>query len=268
MLAQGVKKPIFSANLTLLFNEFPFLERFEQAKLAGFSAVECLFPYEHSPQDIAEKLNKHQLELALFNLPPGNWSLGERGLASLPGREEEFKESIQIALKYALSLQCQKIHAMAGVRDIRFSNEQHMFTFIKNIRYAADVFVAKGIEVMIEPINHQDMPGYFISHQLEAIDLLARINRDNVRLQFDCYHAQIMDGNITTLLRKCAAHIGHVQIASVPDRHEPNCGELNLSHLLEVLNEIGYRGWIGCEYRPKTSTEEGLSWLKPYILSK
>ena len=262
------KVPKFAANLTLLFTEEPFLDRFAQAQTSGFHAVECLFPYAHPPQDIAEKLEKHQLELALFNLPPGNWSHGERGLAALPDREQEFRNSVELALKYALELRCKKVHVMAGIVESCFSRQQHIATFIKNLRYAADAFSPYGIDVMIEPLNSRDMPGYLISHQKEAVELINQIDRQNVKLQFDIYHAQIMDGDITTLLRRCARHIGHVQIASVPDRNEPNLGELNLPYLLDVLDEVGYHGWIGCEYRPKTNSYDGLDWLKRYHCPK
>ncbi|BCL69556.1 hydroxypyruvate isomerase [Vibrio nigripulchritudo] len=256
--------PKFAANLTMLFNEVDFLDRFGLAKHAGFKAVEFLFPYEYEARDIADKLKENDLELALFNLPPGNWKSGDRGIAALPDRESEFRESIEIALGYAQALNCKKVHAMAGIVESCFSREQHVSTFIKNIRFAADAFATQGIEVMLEPLNSRDVHGYFISQQQEAIELIHQIDRPNVKLQFDFYHAQIMDGDITRLLRKCGNYIGHVQVASVPDRHEPDLGELNFPYLFDVLENIGYKDWIGCEYRPKTSTNEGLGWMRRY----
>ncbi|AJR06108.1 hydroxypyruvate isomerase [Photobacterium gaetbulicola] len=255
----------FAANLTMLFTEVPFIERFEQAHQAGFKAVEYLFPYAYDAEVLAGKLKKYGFEQALFNMPPGNWDAGERGFAAIPGREEEFRASVDTALNYALSLGCKKVHAMSGIVDNAFSYQQHVDTFISNIRFAADVFAEHGIELMIEPLNNRDVPGYFISHQREAVELIKQVERPNVKLQLDLYHAQIMDGDLTVLIRDLAEYTGHIQIASVPNRHEPSEGELNYPHLFNVLDESGYSGWIGCEYNPKATTVEGLGWLKPYL---
>ncbi|NVC95093.1 hydroxypyruvate isomerase family protein [Vibrio natriegens] len=255
----------FAANLTMLFTEVPFLERFEKAHQAGFKAVEYLFPYAYEAQDLADKMQQFGFEQALFNMPPGNWNAGERGFAAIPGRENEFKASVDTALMYADKLNCKKVHAMSGIVDKQFTLEQHVETFIANIRYAADKFSEHGIELMIEPLNSRDVPNYFIAHQREAVELIKQVDRPNVKLQLDLYHAQIMDGNLSTLIREVAQYTGHIQIASVPERHEPSEGELNYPHLFDVLDDSGYQGWIGCEYNPRNTTEEGLDWVKPYL---
>ncbi|QUJ69568.1 hydroxypyruvate isomerase family protein (plasmid) [Photobacterium sp. GJ3] len=255
----------FAANLTMLFTEVPFLARFEQARQAGFQAVEYLFPYDYEADQLAEQLQFHQLEQALFNMPPGDWAGGERGIAALPDRVVEFEQSVETALHYAQALQCKKVHAMAGIVNPAFSLEAHRETFIRNLRYAADRFAAHGISVMIEPLNSRDVPEYFVAHQRDAVTLIQAIDRPNVKLQFDAYHAQIMDGDLTVLIQDLADHIGHVQIASVPARHEPFGGEINYPYLFEVLDKSGYQGWIGCEYNPQQGTQEGLSWVTPYL---
>ena len=255
----------FAANLTMLFHEVDFLERFEKAHQCGFKAIEYLFPYAYEPQVLADKLDQYGFEQALFNMPPGNWNAGERGFAAIPGREEEFKQSVDTALLYAQALNCKKIHAMSGIVDQQFTRQQHIETFVNNIRYAADKFAEHEIELLIEPLNSRDVPGYFIAHQREAVELIKQVNRPNVRLQFDVYHAQIMDGDLTVMIRDLADYIGHVQIASVPLRHEPSEGEINFPHIFNVLDKAGYNGWIGCEYNPKQSTKEGLVWVENYL---
>lgn len=255
----------FAANLTMLFTEVPFLERFEKAHQAGFKAVEYLFPYPFEAQELANKMAQFGFEQALFNMPPGDWDAGERGFAAIPGREEEFKASVESALMYANALNCKKVHAMSGIVDARFTREQHVDTFISNIRYAADKFAEQGIELMIEPLNNRDVPNYFVARQREAVELIKQVDRPNVKLQLDLYHAQIMDGDLCTLIRDVASYTGHIQIASVPERHEPSEGELNYPHLFNVLDDAGYQGWIGCEYNPRNTTEQGLGWVKPYL---
>jgi len=255
----------FAANLTMLFNDVDFMDRFKRARDAGFSAVEFLFPYAYPADELAHLLREYRLEQALFNMPPGDWTGGERGLAAKPGREQEFKQSVETALAYARLLNCKKVHAMAGIIDPAFSRQQHMDVFVANIRYAAERLAEYGIQLLIEPLNSRDVPNYFISHQREAVDIIEVIDRPNVKLQLDLYHAQIMDGDLTKLIQSLAPYIGHVQIAGVPDRHEPDTGELNYPHLFDVLDMAGYRGWIGCEYNPRGITEDGLAWLKPYL---
>ncbi|MGO1297248.1 MAG: 2-oxo-tetronate isomerase [Vibrio sp.] len=255
----------FVANLTMLFTEVPFLQRFERAYHAGFTAVEYLFPYAYDATQLAEQLDKYGFTQALFNMPPGDWEAGERGLAALPERQVEFQDSVHTALHYALTLHCKKVHAMAGLLDPTFSYQEHVDTFIRNMRFAADIFAEHNIDLMIEPLNSRDVPGYFVTRQYDAIELIQRIDRPNVKLQLDLYHAQIMEGDLSMLIGNVAEHIGHIQIASVPERHEPCDGELNYSHLFKVLEQAGYASWIGCEYNPKRSTEDGLHWLQPYL---
>lgn len=255
----------FAANLTMLFTEVPFMERFDAAHDVGFKAVEFLFPYAFEPSEIAKKLNRFNLQQALFNMPPGDWDAGERGYAALPGWEEKFKASVETAMIYAEALDCKRVHAMSGIVNPAYSYEEHVEVFIKNIRYAADALAAKGITLLIEPLNSRDMPGYFIAHQRDAVALIKKVGRPNVKLQFDVYHAQIMDGDLSTLIRDLQPEIGHIQIASVPERHEPSEGELNYPYLFNLMDETGYKGWVGCEYNPKNSTKEGLNWLTPYL---
>ncbi|MBY6094781.1 2-oxo-tetronate isomerase [Ferrimonas balearica] len=254
----------FAANLTMLFTEVPFMERFAHAADAGFDAVEFLFPYDFDSSELADQLNIHGLTQALFNMPPGNWDAGERGMAAIPGREAEFRANAEKALAYALALNCKKVHAMAGLVDSRYDYDAHRATFIDNLRWAADRYAEHGITIQIEPLNDRDVPGYFLAHQMEAVELVEAIDRANVKVQLDLYHAQIMDGDLSRLIAQMGQHIGHVQIASVPERHEPSEGELNYPHLFEVLDQH-YDGYIGCEYKPRHSTTFGLGWVKPYL---
>ncbi len=255
----------FAANLTMLFTEVPFLERFEKAHKAGFKAVEFLFPYAFEAQILSQKLEQYGLEQALFNMPPGDWDSGERGFAAIPGREHEFRKSVETALAYSTALNCKKVHAMSGLIDNGFTYEKHVDTFIQNIRYAADAFAKHDIELMIEPLNNRDVPNYFVANQRVAVELIKQVDRTNVKLQLDLYHAQIMDGDLTNLIQDLALYTGHVQIASVPERHEPSEGEINYPHLFNILDKSGYKGWIGCEYNPKNKTEDGLGWVQPYL---
>ncbi|MFC3124945.1 2-oxo-tetronate isomerase [Pseudoroseomonas globiformis] len=255
--------PRFAANLSMMFSEVPFLERFGKAAEAGFKAVEFLFPYEHEPEAIAAELKKHGLTQALFNMPPGDWANGERGMAAIPGREQEFRDNVAIAIRYALATGCKTLHGMSGMVK-GLDREACKTAFIENFRYAADELAKHGITLLVEPINSRNMPGYFIAHQLEAVELVERIGRPNVSVQLDLYHAQIMDGDLTRLIEKMAGKFAHVQIASVPERHEPDEGELNYPHLYDVLDKSGYKGWIGCEYNPRGETVAGLGWFAPY----
>lgn len=255
----------FAANLTMLFTDVAFLERFERAHRAGFKAIEFLFPYAYEARHLADKLAQFGFEQALFNMPPGDWGAGEKGLAALPGREQEFKQSVNTALMYAKALNCKKIHAMSGIVDPAYSEQQHIDTFTTNIRYAADTFAEHGIDVLIEPLNTRDAPHYFVAYQRQAVELIQQVARPNVKLQLDLYHAQIMSGDLEVLIRDLAPFIGHVQVASVPHRNEPDRGEINYPYLFEVLDDSGYNGCIGCEYNPATTTEQGLGWLKPYL---
>lgn len=263
--------PRFAANLTMMFTEVPFLERFDAAARAGFEAVEYLFPYAHPPQEVAAALQGAGLTQALFNAPAGDWENGERGIAALAGRDEEFTQGLETAMAYAEALDCPRIHVMAGIPEpqgpARRTPQQALEhpaaeTYIRRIRQAADRAATEGRRVLIEPINHVDMPGYFLGSVTLGLRLLERIGRDNVGLQLDLYHAQITDGDLTRLLRSTAEAVEHVQIASVPDRHEPDAGETSYPHLFSVLDEVGYSGWVGCEYHPAGRTEDGLGWFR------
>jgi hydroxypyruvate isomerase len=260
-MTSGSNMPKFAANLTMMFNEVPFLQRFAAAAKAGFTAVEFLFPYECEVQQLARCLTENHLQNVLFNLPPGDWLTGERGLAALPGREEEFKASVALALEYARALGTPRLHVMAGIVPEGVSRQQCLETYCKNIDYAARELSQYGIDLMIEPINPRDMPGYLLNSQAEAHAIRKMLGRDNLKVQMDFYHAQIVEGDLSTTLTNNFDGIGHIQIASVPARNEPDDGEINYPYLFALLDKLGYRGWVGCEYRPRGKTEDGLAWL-------
>jgi hydroxypyruvate isomerase len=245
----------------MMFNEVAFPQRFAAAAAAGFKAVEFLFPYDHSPQEVASWLTGNQLENVLFNLPPGDWAAGERGIAALPGRESEFQAGVARGLEYARALGTKRVHMMAGLIPAGADRRIHREVYLGNLRYAAAEAAKDGIEVLIEPINGRDMPGYFLHTQAEAHALRVASGQANVKVQMDFYHAQIVEGDLTQTFIKHFDGIGHVQIASVPARHEPDDGEVNYPFLFRQLDELGYKGWIGCEYRPRGVTEDGLGWL-------
>lgn len=257
--------PRFAANLSMMYTELPFLARFGAAAADGFEAVEYLFPYAFPPEAIVAELTQHRLTQALFNLPPGDWDAGERGLACHPGREAEFADSVQQALRYARATGCLRLHAMAGLLPAAVVPEQARDTYLTNLRLAARAVAAEGITLLIEPINSRDMPGYFLSLQQQAADVLREVGEPNLKIQFDCYHCQIMEGDLSRRFEKHLPDIGHVQIAGVPDRHEPDQGELNYPHLFDHFDRLGYSGFVGCEYRPRAKTSDGLGWLRPYL---
>jgi hydroxypyruvate isomerase len=256
--------PQFAANLTMMFADAPFGDRFARAAQAGFKGVEFLFPYEHAPEDIAGWLEETKLTNVLFNLPPGDWGAGERGLASLPGREAEFRASVARALGYARRLGTPRLHAMAGLLPAGADRARHRATYVENLRYAARELAKEGRTLLIEPINPRDMPGYFLNTQDEAHAICQEVEEANLMVQMDFYHTQIVQGDVTMTLRKHASRVGHVQIAGVPDRHEPDTGELDNGYLMRALDDLGYAGWVGCEYRPRGRTEDGLGWLKAW----
>ncbi len=264
--------PRFAANLSMLYGEQPFLARFAAAASDGFEAVECLFPYEHAASDIAAALTRHGLELALFNLPPGDFAAGERGLAALPGREHDFAAALERALPYALATGCRRLHAMAGIVRPGADPAAMRATYVANLRRAAARLAPHGITLLIEPINTRDMPGYFLNVQAEAHAVVAEVGAPNVQVQMDLYHCQIMEGDLATALRRYvgapASRVGHIQIAGVPDRHEPDDGELNYPYLFALLDGLGYAGFVGCEYRPRAGTSEGLGWLRRWRASQ
>lgn len=257
--------PRFAANLTMMFTEHAFPERFAAAARAGFEAVEFLFPYAYPDQDIAAWLATHSLRNVLFNLPPGNWDAGERGIASLPGREAEFEAGVLEGLAYAKALGTPRVHVMAGIVPPGADAAPRRALYVANLRLAARHAAAQGIELLIEPINGRDMPSYLLQTQVDAHAVLAEVAAPNLKVQMDLYHAQIMEGDLTTLLRRHIHQIGHIQIASVPERHEPTLGELHAPYLFTLLDELNYDGWIGCEYRPRGRTEDGLEWVRPYL---
>ena len=254
--------PHFAANLTMMFNEVPFLDRFEAAAKAGFSAVEFLFPYEFPEQEIAARLKQNGLTQALFNLPPGDWAKGERGISALAGREDEFRQSLDTALLYARATGVKRLHMMAGIASRQ--DAAALARYAAAIRLAATRFAAEGIDLLLEPLNTRDMPGYLLDSYDFAADLITEIGLPNVKLQFDIYHCQILHGDVTMRMRRMMPLIGHVQIASIPSRNEPMSEELNDTFLFAELDRLGYQGFIGCEYRPKASTEAGLGWFAPY----
>ncbi len=260
--------PRFAANLSMMYTEVPFLDRFAAAAQDGFEAVEYLFPYEHTPAEIAQRLQAHGLTQALFNLPPGDWAAGERGMACLPGREAEFAASVDTAIAYAQATGCKKLHAMAGLVPAGADAQALRATYVANLRAAAAKLGPLGITLLIEPINSRDMPGYFLNWQQQAHDVLAEVGAPNLKVQMDFYHCQIMEGDLTRRLEKHWAGVGHIQIAGVPERHEPDSGEVNFPHLFDRLDQLGYDGFIGCEYRPKAGTSAGLGWLRAYLASK
>jgi hydroxypyruvate isomerase len=255
--------PKLAANLSMMFNEVPFLDRFEAAAKAGFRGVEYLFPYDYAPEELAARLRDNKVTQVLFNMPPGDWAAGERGLTALPKREDEFRAGVDRAITYARALSCNAVHAMAGI--LEDTGEANVARYIANVRIAADAFAPHGIRLLLEPINRRDMPGYFLHTTAQACALIERIDRANVFLQLDLYHAQVSEGDLAHKIRDLKALTAHVQIAGNPARHEPNLGEVNYDYLLDVLDETGYSGWVGCEYRPLGDTVAGLAWAARYL---
>jgi hydroxypyruvate isomerase len=253
--------PKFAANLTMLFNEMPFLERFAAAARAGFKGVEFLFPYEYDKQRLADLLAEHGLEIVLHNLPAGNWAAGERGIGCLPGREQEFREGVERGIEYAIALRCPQINCLAGIpKDVKPGQARE--TFIENLRYAAPKLRQAGIRMVIEPINTRDIPGFFLIHTKQGTDIIRDVGSDNLRLQHDIYHMQIMEGDLLETIKANLPQIGHMQLADNPGRHEPGTGEINYPFLFREIDKLGYDGWIGCEYKPLNETHAGLGWLK------
>ncbi|MGY2486108.1 2-oxo-tetronate isomerase [Cupriavidus sp. CP313] len=257
--------PRFAANLSMMYNEHAFLDRFAAAAADGFRAVEFLFPYEHAAAELRARLDANGLTQALFNAAPGDWAAGERGLAALPGREADFRGTIGRALEYAGVIGNDRIHVMAGLIPADADRARCRATYLENLAFAAKAAAAQGVTVLIEPINPRDMPGYFLNRQDDGQAICKEVGAANLKVQFDCYHCQIVEGDIAMKLKRDMPGIGHIQIAGVPDRHEPDLGELNYPYLFEVIDGLGYDGWIGCEYRPRAGTSEGLGWLKPYL---
>ena len=254
--------PKFAANLSMMFNEHDFPNRFAAAAKAGFDAVEFLFPYDYSPVEVAQWHKENNLKNVLFNLPPGDWAAGERGIAALPGREAEFRTGVAKAIEYALALGTPQLHMMAGLVPAGSDMAIHRKTYLENMKFAAQALAKHNLTLLLEPINTRDMPGYFLNTQAQAHQLRVESGEPNVKVQMDFYHAQIMEGDLAETFKKYFKDIGHTQIASVPKRNEPDDGEVNYPYLYQLLDEMGYEGYVGCEYRPKGKTEDGLAWFK------
>lgn len=259
----------FAANLSMLYPELGFLDRFEAAAKDGFKAVEYLFPYEHEAVEISSRLKANGLQQVLFNAPPGDWAAGERGLCCLPGREAEFRQSMQRALEYADALGCPRIHVMAGLQPDGVDRAALMGQYVARLQWAAAEAAKQNVDVLIEPINTRDIPRFYLNRQDEAHSVVAAVGAPNLKVQMDLYHCQIVEGDVAMKIRHYlpTGRVGHIQIAGVPNRNEPDLGELNYGYLFQVLEELGYDGWIGCEYRPlrgavSGGTSAGLQWLK------
>jgi hydroxypyruvate isomerase len=252
--------PKFDANLTMLFGEVDFLDRFEAAAKAGFTGVEYLFPYAYPKEQLVEKLQQNGLVQVLHNLPAGNWEKGERGIGCLPDRVNEFQEGVGKAIEYATALGCKQVNCLMGYAPENVSEIQLYYTVVSNVRFAAAELKKAGIRLLIEPCNTRDMPGFYLNRTAQALEIIKAADSDNVFLQYDVYHAQVMEGDLCNTIAKNLAHIGHIQIADNPGRHEPGTGEINYPYLFTQLDRMGYSGWVGCEYKPAASTEEGLRW--------
>ncbi|EPK6573492.1 hydroxypyruvate isomerase [Klebsiella quasipneumoniae] len=259
--------PRFAANLSMLFTEVDFIERFSLAASAGFKGVEYLFPYDYSAAQLRALLDEHQLTQVLFNLPAGDWNAGERGIACLPERVAEFRDGVEQAILYAHILGNRQVNCLAGIKPQGYDDEVIATTFINNLRYAADKLAQAGIRLVIEPVNTRDIPGFYLNHTRQALEIVDRVNHPNLFIQYDIYHMQIMEGDLARTLQENLAIIHHVQLADNPGRHEPGTGEINYPFLFAHLEAIGYQGWIGCEYKPATTTQAGLGWMNKHTIS-
>jgi hydroxypyruvate isomerase len=252
--------PKLAANLTMLFNEVGFMDRFEAAARAGFRGVEFLFPYDYPAEQIAAALKANELELVLHNLPAGNWAAGERGIACHPGRSAEFEQGVAQAISYARALGVSQLNCLAGIKPAGVSADEARATLVGNLRFAANELKAQGLRLLIEPVNTFDIPGFFLSRSRQALDLIAETGSDNLFVQYDIYHMQRMEGELAATIKANLPMIRHIQLADNPGRFEPGTGEINYRFLLAFLDDIGYDGWVGCEYKPKGTTEAGLGW--------
>jgi hydroxypyruvate isomerase len=256
--------PKFNANISMLFADVPFLDRFRLAAQHGFKGVEYLFPYAWSADQLVEQLKTNNLVQVLHNLPAGNWEAGERGIACIPGRETEFETGVGSAIKYAKALGCGQLNCLAGKTPLSAKPETVRETLVKNLRFAAKELEKNNIRLLLEMLNSRDIPGFHLVTTRDALSLIAEVNHPNVYIQYDVYHMQIMEGNITTTIRENLKQIAHIQIADVPGRHEPGTGEINYPNLFRFIDDAGYKGWIGCEYVPAAKTSDGLSWMSNY----
>jgi hydroxypyruvate isomerase len=254
--------PRFAANLTMLFNEVPFLDRFERAARAGFESVEFLFPYPYPAHEIASRLKANRLKLVLHNLPAGDWDAGERGIACLPDRVDEFREGVGRAIEYATALGAPQLNCLAGKAPMGATDDTLRQTFVANLRFAAEQLKKAGLKLLIEPINTYDIPGFYLNRTAQAISIMDEVGSDNLFLQYDIYHAQRFEGELAATMTKHLARIAHIQVADNPGRNEPGTGEINYPFLFAHLDRIGYAGHVGCEYKPAGTTESGLKWLE------
>lgn len=251
----------FSANLTFLFNEVSLLERFDAAAAAGFKGVEYISPYDYRPEQIAELLAKHNLKQVLFNLPAGDWARGERGIGCHPDRVGEFQDGVGVAISYAKALGCPTVNCLAGIIPAGVSHEEAFATLVSNLAFAAAAMDADKILLVVEPINFYDIPGFFLNTSRDGMRAIDAVGSDNLKLQYDVYHMQRMEGELGATLSRLMPHIGHIQLADNPGRHEPGTGEINYAYIFRHIEALGYQGWVGCEYKPKTGTVEGLGWM-------
>ncbi|NRF63262.1 hydroxypyruvate isomerase [Vibrio coralliilyticus] len=254
----------FAANLSMLFTEVDFLERFDAAALAGFSGVEYLFPYAFDAEQIKQKLEQNNLTQVLFNLPAGDWDAGDRGIACDPSRIEEFQSGVALAIQYAKVLGNTQVNCLAGITPAGVSQQDAHAAFVINLRYAAQALQEAGLRLVIEAINTRDIPGFFLNTTEQAKAVIKEVGSDNLFIQYDIYHMQIMEGDLAPTMSANIGQIAHVQLADNPGRHEPGTGEINYPFVLKHLDELGYQGWVGCEYKPKTTTTKGLDWLNLY----
>ena len=257
--------PKFSANLTMMFNEVDFLDRFSRASKAGFKAVECMFPYDWPKDQLADALKQNGLKQVLHNLPAGDWAKGDRGIACHPDRKTEFKDSVGLAIEYAKALECPNLNCLAGITPPGVSQETIRETVVNNLKFAAAALEKEGLRLLVEALNHEAMPGFYLVHTEDAIRLLDEVNHSNIWFQYDVYHMQIMEGRLIQTISKNISRIAHIQIADVPGRNEPGTGEINFTNVFDAIDKSGYSGWIGCEYIPAGKTEDGLGWIEPYL---
>jgi hydroxypyruvate isomerase len=256
--------PKFSANLSMLFQEHDFLDRFDAAARAGFKGVEYLGPYDHAPDEVAARLKKNGLSQVLFNVPSGNWAGGERGIAVLPDRMDEFRAGVDKAVTYAKALGCGQVNCLAGIAPAGADRARLEETFVANLKFAAETLGQAGIKLLVEPINTRDIPGFFLTNTRQGLDTLEQVGSPNLYLQYDIYHMQIMEGDLARTIEATLPRIAHIQLADNPGRHEPGTGEINYPFLYDFIDGLGYTGWIGAEYKPKAGTEAGLGWFREF----
>jgi hydroxypyruvate isomerase len=257
--------PKLAANLTMLWNERDFLDRFAAAAKAGFSAVEYLFPYAYQKQTLVDRLGENQLVQVLHNLPAGDWAKGERGIAVLPERRGEFRDGVGLAIEYAQALGCTQLNCLVGIAPVDADEDALRYNLVDNLKFAAASLGRVGIKLLVEPINTRDIPGFYLTRTRQALELMTDVGSSNLYLQYDIYHMQIMEGDLGPTLENNLSRIAHVQIADNPGRNEPGTGEVHHPFLFDLLDRKGYRGYVGCEYKPKAKTDEGLGWAKPYL---